>query len=108
MSQTSAMSQEDALPAIGKTLGLPVGVSVLVTRAPDRQGVLRCDGDILTPQRPPACSTPGGTGTIRPGEWFTDPVSGLEVVCTRSGHGILTFADRPLQRRLEQDCRAAR
>jgi hypothetical protein len=98
MSQASATSQEDALPVIGKTLGLPGGVSVLVTRTPDQPGVLRCDGYLLTPQQPPACSTPGGAGTIRPGEWFTDPVSGFEVVCTRAGSGILTFADRPLQR----------
>jgi hypothetical protein len=97
-SQTSAMSHEDELPGMGKTLGLAVGVSVFVTRAPDEEGVLRCDGDILAPQRPPACSARTGTGTIRPGERFTDPASGLEVVCTRPGSGTLTFADRPLQR----------
>jgi hypothetical protein len=100
VSQASAMSQEDALLVTGKTLGLPGGLSVLVTRAPNQCGVVRCDGYALTPQQPPACSTPGGAGTIRPGEWFTDPASGFEVVCTRAGSGILTFADRPLQRRL--------
>jgi hypothetical protein len=95
--QTSAMSKEDALPRMGKTLGLPGGVSVLVTHTPDGAGVLRCDGEVLTPQRPPACSAQPGTGTMRPGDRFTDPVSGLEIVCTRGGSGALTFAGRPLQ-----------
>jgi hypothetical protein len=97
ISQKIAMSQEDRLPGIGTTLGLPSGVSVLVTRAPRKGGVLRCDGDVLTPQRPPACSAGAGTGTIRAGQRFTEPVSGLEIVCTRAGDGALTFAGRPLQ-----------
>jgi hypothetical protein len=97
ISQKIAMSQEDTLPGTGKTLGLPGGVSVLVTRAPRHGGVLRCDGDVLAPQRPPACSARTGTGTILAGQRFTDPVSGLEIVCTRAGDGALTFAGRPLQ-----------
>jgi hypothetical protein len=85
------------LPGLGQTLGVAGGVSVLVTRAPDEHGVLRCGGDVLTPQRPPACGAPRtGSGTIRPGTWFTDQVSGLQVVCTRAGHGTLTFAGRPM------------
>jgi len=90
------------------TLGVPSGVSVLVMRAPDEDGILRCDGELLTPQRPPACSAiPDKSGTIRPGDRFSDPVSGLEVVCTRAGDGVLSFAGRPLQRRPEPDPRQA-
>lgn len=87
-----------AMPAAGGTLGIAGGVAVLVTCAPQPTDVLKCDGDVLTAQRPPACSASAGSGTIRPGDSLTDPVSGLEVVCTRAGSGILTFAGRPLQR----------
>jgi hypothetical protein len=100
--------------ATGATVGLRAGVSVLVTRAPNRDGVLQCSEAVLTPQRPPACGAVPQTtvsqttvpsraerpaGAILPGERFTDPVSGLEIVCTRTGHGIFTFDGRPLQRR---------
>lgn len=101
MSQANAVSQADARPGVGQTLGVPGGLSLLVTRAPDEYGVLMCDDDVLTPQRPPACSAAlAGSGAIRPGTGFNDPVSGLEVVCTRAGHGTLTFAGRPLKRGL--------
>lgn len=100
MSQTSAVSHGGVLPSTGMTLGIHGGVSVLVTRAPDEHGVLTCCGKVLTPQRPPACSAMRtGSGAIRPGMWFTDLTSGLEVVCTRAGDGALSFAGRPLQRR---------
>ena len=96
----SALSLDSAACGVGRTLGVPGGVSVLVTCAPAEDGLLRCDGEILIAQQPPACSAlPGKTGRIRPGQWFTDPVSGLEVVCTRAGHGLLTFAGRPMQPR---------
>lgn len=82
-----------------RTLGIPSGVSVLVVRAPDEGGISRCDDEPLTPRRPPACSAVlDKSGTIRPGDRFSDPVSGLEVVCTRAGDGVLSFAGRPLQR----------
>ena len=43
-------------------------------------------------------AVPAESGTILPGERFTDSESGLEIVCTRAGEGILTFDDRPMQR----------
>lgn len=96
----SAPSHGGVACGVGRTLGVPGGVSVLVTRAPAEDGPLRCGDEILTPQQPPACSAlPAKTGTIHPGQWFTDPASGLEVVCTRAGHGVLTFAGRPMQSR---------
>jgi hypothetical protein len=99
VSRLSAVSRGSALHSVGRTLGVPGGVSVLVTCAPDEDGILRCGDEILTPQPPPACSVPlAEIGTIRPGQWFTDPVSGLKAVCTRAGQGVLTFAGRPMQR----------
>jgi hypothetical protein len=95
-------------PYIGDTLGLPVGVSVLVIRPPDRTGVLRCSDTVLTPQPPPPCSAvPAEPGTILPGERFADSGSGLEIVRTRAGQGILTFDGRPMQRCPEAGYRAA-
>lgn len=91
-------TDKDAAPRTGMTLGIPGGVSVLVIRAPAGAGVLTCGGEVLLPQRPPACSARAGFGTIRPGERFTDPASGLEVVCTRAGCGTLAFGGRPLGR----------
>jgi hypothetical protein len=96
----SALSHGGAACGVGRTLGVPGGISVLVIRAPAEDGPLRCGDEILTLQPPPACSAiPAKTGTIRPGQWFTDPASGLEVVCTRAGYGVLTFAGRAMQLR---------
>jgi hypothetical protein len=100
VSPPSIISRESALYGTGCTLGLPGGPSVLVTSAPDGDGLLTCRGEALGLQAPPACSLPApASGAIQPGQRFTDPVSGLEVVCTRAGHGVLTFAGRPMQRR---------
>jgi len=85
-------------PGVGATMGLPAGLSVLVTRAPDRIGVLRCNDEVLTRQLPPPCSAaPATSGSILPGDRFRDPASGLEIVCTRAGQGALTFDGRPME-----------
>lgn len=95
----SAVAEVGAPLSVGTTWGISGGVTVLVTRAADEHGVLKCGGAVLTPQRPPACSTvQGGSGSIRLGERFADPMSGLEVVCTRAGDGLLTFAGRSMLR----------
>ena len=79
------------------TMGVTDGVAVLVTHAPDGPGELRCDGTLLTKRRPPACSiASSSTGTIAIGQHFADQASGLELVCTFAGNGVLTFAGRPL------------
>ena len=107
MNQTSAADLVSASHGIGRTLGVPGGVSVLVTRTPDEHGTLRCGDDVLKPQRPPACSAaPAESTTIRPGTRFIDPASGLEVVCTRAGHGTLTFNGRLMQPRYWPDHQA--
>jgi hypothetical protein len=98
VSPQSMVSQESTRYSVGRTLGLPGRLSVLVISAPAEDGLLTCGGETLVPQPPPACSLPAwNAGTIRPGQRFTDPVSGLQLVCTRAGHGVLTFAGRPLQ-----------
>lgn len=100
MSPPSMVRRESALYGAGCTLGLPGGPSVLVTSTPGGDGLLTCRGEALVPQAPPACSLPAqASGPIQPGQRFIDPASGLEVVCTRAGHGMLTFAGRPMQRR---------
>jgi len=91
-------TQQRALYRVGRTLGLPGGLSVLVTRVPTEDGALTCGGEHLVPQPPPACSQPAyAKGAIAPGQRFTDPASGLEVVCTWAGYGVLAFAGRPLR-----------
>jgi hypothetical protein len=83
----------------GRTWGAPGGVAVLVTRETIEQGELTCDGEVLTPQAPPRCSEePTASGTIRPGDRLTDPGSGLEVLCTRGGQGLLAFRGKPMLR----------
>src|SRR3979411_1787044 len=81
--------------ALGATLGVPGGVAVLVTSPPGTRGELKCNDQVLVPQRPPACGAASApAGSIRAGDRLHDPASGLEVVCTNSGHGALTFCDR--------------
>jgi hypothetical protein len=93
----------------GQTLGVSGGVSVMVISPPSKEGVALCGTSRLTPQRPPACGAPlVADGTIHPGERFTDPVSGLEVVCTRAGDGMLSFDGRNLRRRHEPGRLSAR
>jgi nitrite reductase/ring-hydroxylating ferredoxin subunit len=86
----------------GQTLGMRDGIRLLVWRPPRGNGVVACDGIPLANMRPGPCSeqTPGAGGaTIWPGQWMIDPVSGLEVLCTRAGPGALTFDGRELMPR---------
>jgi hypothetical protein len=73
---------------------------VLVLQPPGGSGELRCDDVRMI--SPPAvrCSAPigpAGSHEVRPGERFTDPESGLMVICPRGGSGTLTFDGRPLR-----------
>lgn len=98
VSSQSVVGERTDLCSTGRTLGVPGGLSVLVTSASAVDGLLTCGGETLIPQPPPPCSMPvHGSGSIQPGQRFTDPASGLEVICTRAGHGVLTFAGRPMQ-----------
>jgi hypothetical protein len=87
----------DPVLDLGATLGIAGGVAVLVIREPRTHAVLRCGDRVLKPQRPAACGAARvEPGSIRAGDRFTDPVSGLQLVCTRPGDGVLNFSDRPL------------
>jgi hypothetical protein len=68
-----------------------------VIRAPRRRGQLRCAGSLLVNRQPPACSEPPRrAGSIRPGLQLADELSGVIVLCTVGGDGILTFDGREL------------
>jgi hypothetical protein len=87
----------DPMLDLGTTLGFAEGVAVVVIREPRTHGVLRCGDRVLKPQRPPACGAARvEPGSIRAGDRFNDPVSGLQLICTRPGDGVLNFSDRPL------------
>jgi len=106
--RSGELSDGDQVPKVckvthltGTTWGVTGGVSVLVRRAPDRDGKLTCTHEakiaVLSPSLPPACGVaPAPAGSLRPGMRLTDPVSGLEVVCTRPGEGVLAYDGRPL------------
>jgi hypothetical protein len=84
---------------MGQTLGVRDGIRLLVWRPPRGNGVLACEGIPLANMKPGPCSErlPGPAGTTtRPGQWLRDPVSGLEMLCTRAGSGALTFGGRPI------------
>ena len=84
---------------VRQTLGVPDGPAVLILQEPSRPGALRCDGQLMRVQRPPACSViDDRPGDLRAGDHFVDPPTGLRVLCTRAGDGLITFMRRPLER----------
>ncbi|MFF5991225.1 hypothetical protein [Prauserella flavalba] len=73
--------------------------AIVVVRAPSAEVALTCDGAPLADTEQPA---QGGTpkseadgGTLL-GKRYTDADSGLEVLCTRGGEGVLAVDGRPL------------
>jgi hypothetical protein len=80
----------DSVLAGSQTLGIEGGAAFLVLRAPGPCIELKCDGIVLTPCRPPACSSGGsykyGTRT-RPAR-LSSCVPGTETV--------FTYDDQPL------------
>lgn len=69
---------------------------IVVTGAP---GVLAIEGEELVTSPPEAGGAPHTAGgpQVLLGKRYHDPESGLEVLCTRAGHGLLTFDSRPLE-----------
>lgn len=72
----------------------------VVVRPPSGEGELACGGAALRPHDSgePAVSGAAGEGTMA-GKRYTDPASGVELLCTKAGQGDLSFAGRPLQRK---------
>jgi hypothetical protein len=83
----------------GETVGIAGGLALLVVRAPAAHGALCIDTVVLTLRAAPSCGARStGPGAIRAGDRFHDGVTGLEVVCTEPGDGVLTFAGRMLMK----------
>ncbi|SPT63930.1 Uncharacterised protein [Actinomadura madurae] len=74
---------------------------VVVIGAAGADGVLVCCGLRMRVARPVPCSvrpvTTPEDGVVA-GAWYTDPVSGLRVRCTRNGKGPFEFGYRRLVR----------
>jgi hypothetical protein len=71
--------------------------SVVVVRAPAEPVLLTCDGRPLQEtERPPGADAPDAP-TILLGKRYGDRDSGLEVLCTRAGAGVLAVDGRPLE-----------
>lgn len=84
---------------MGQTLGIRDGLRLMICHPPHTTGVLACENVPLANMRAVPCSEQlSGPvhATIRPGQRMSDPVSGLEILCTRAGAGALTFGGRRL------------
>lgn len=88
--------------ATGQTLTCPICEgSVVILSLPLQIGTLACDGSPMLPGRPRPCSARREVPTRRPlahrvGQKYGDAESGLQVLCTYSGSGRLTFNGRLL------------
>jgi hypothetical protein len=73
---------------------------VIVVRPPSTPVDLRCGGIPMRPVGDPAASAPldsaSGGGTLL-GKRYSDPASGLELLCTKAGEGSLSVASEPLE-----------
>jgi hypothetical protein len=75
---------------------------VIVVKAPSSSVDLRCGGGPMVPHADAANAVGGApdpahaSGTLL-GKRYADPVSGLEVLCTKAGDGSLSLGDEPLQ-----------
>ena len=73
--------------------------AVVVVRPPSTPVELTCDGAPLADSEQPAQGTTPATeadgGTLT-GKRYSDPDSGLEVMCTRGGEGVLAADGRTL------------
>jgi hypothetical protein len=73
--------------------------AVVVVRPPAGDITLTCgDAALADTEQPPTGGTPRSEadgGTLM-GKRYADPESGLEVLCTRAGEGVLAVDGRPL------------
>ena len=78
------------------------GGEFVVIKAPAASGVLTCGGREVRPQgsapvQSDSVAAPGQG--VLPGKRYTDPESGLEVLCTKGSANDLAFAGRVLSRK---------
>ena len=71
---------------------------VIVVRAPTEEVDLRCGGVPMTALTEPAVAAldPGFSDGTKLGKRYSDPTSGLEVLCTKAGEGSLSLGADPL------------
>lgn len=69
--------------------------AIVVIRPPAGEVELTCDGAPLAEAEQPATGN-SGEGEVLLGKRYADPNSGLEVLCTRGGTGVLAVDGRPL------------
>jgi hypothetical protein len=72
-------------------------VSVVVVRAPAQPVRLTCDERPFVADEHPPGRDATGASVILLGKRYADRESGLEVLCTRAGAGVLAVDGRPLQ-----------
>jgi hypothetical protein len=70
--------------------------AVVVVRPPSGEVALTCDGGALADSEQPARGEAVDGGT-QLGKRYTDPDSGLELLCTRAGGGVLAVDGRPVE-----------
>lgn len=88
-------------PTVGDRLGCPgTGVEVIVIRAPQTEVELTCGGEALVPGEEMPAGGPAATdaedGTLL-GKRYAHPASGLELLCTKPGPGVLAVGGEMLE-----------
>jgi hypothetical protein len=70
---------------------------VVVVRAPDEDGAVRCGGALMTSDAHPAhADEPADGPTVSLGKRYTHEPSGLELLCVKPGAGPLEFEGQEL------------
>lgn len=74
------------------------GAEVVVVRPPSVPGEMTCGGAPMVPFDGPAEGrlTTGVPARTLVGKRYQDPETGLEMLCTKSGEGVLAFDGREL------------
>ena len=77
---------------------------IIVVRPPDGEGHLECGGHAMLPAE---VEKPGGlqldpdhAGGVALGKRFSEPDSGIEVLCTRAGRGSLSLSGTSLEQKV--------
>ncbi|MET9969423.1 hypothetical protein ABZZ80_26715 [Streptomyces sp. NPDC006356] len=93
------VSSPAPIPRPGDQLACAIGTTrVIVIRAPqDAAGAIECGGSPMVPATgAPAPSPPGEQPGTLVGKRYVDPADTLELLCTASGAGQLTYGGEPL------------
>jgi hypothetical protein len=84
-------------PKVGDRLGSAAcDTEVIVVRPPTTDVELTCGGAPMTAAPAPTPATPAAEEGTLLGKRYTDPESGLELLCTKAGTGTLRVGGVPL------------